>query len=136
MSVREIMATDIEVVDRKDNLRTVEERMTTKQLRHLPVLEQGEVVGIVTQRDLFKAAMSSAMGYGAKAQQAYLQSVRVKEIMVYPVVTVAPDTSVVAAADLILTKGIGCLPVVEGTQLIGIVTKTDLLRYLCTMDAA
>ena len=136
MSVREIMATDIEVVDRNDNLRTVEERMTTKQLRHLPVLEQGEVVGIVTQRDLFKAAMSSAMGYGAKAQQAYLQSVRVKEIMVYPVVTVAPDTSVAAAADLILTKGIGCLPVVEGTQLIGIVTKTDLLRYLCTMDAA
>jgi len=114
----------------------VEERMTTKQLRHLPVLEQGEVVGIVTQRDLFKAAMSSAMGYGAKAQQAYLQSVRVKEIMVYPVVTVAPDTSVAAAADLSLTKGIGCLPVVEGTQLIGIVTKTDLLRYLCTMDAA
>jgi CBS domain-containing protein len=136
MSVREIMATDIEVVDRNDNLRTVEERMTTKQLRHLPVLEQGEVVGIVTQRDLFKAAMSSAMGYGAKAQQAYLQSVRVKEIMVYPVVTVAPDTSVAAAADLILTKGIGCLPVIEGTQLIGIVTKTDLLRYLCTMDAA
>jgi CBS domain-containing protein len=136
MSVREIMATDIEAVDRNDNLRTVEERMTTKQLRHLPVLEQGEVVGIVTQRDLFKAAMSSAMGYGAKAQQAYLQSVRVKEIMVYPVVTVAPDTSVAAAADLILTQGIGCLPVVEGTQLIGIVTKTDLLRYLCTMDAA
>jgi CBS domain-containing protein len=136
MSVREIMATDIEVVDRNDTLRTVEERMTTKQLRHLPVLEQGEIVGLVTQRDLFKAAMSSAMGYGAKAQQAYLQSVRVKEIMVYPVVTVAPDTAVAAAVDLILTKGIGCLPVVEGTRLIGIVTKTDLLRYLCAMDAA
>ncbi|HSX83290.1 MAG TPA: CBS domain-containing protein [Candidatus Saccharimonadia bacterium] len=136
MSVREIMATDIEVVDRNDTLRTVEERMTTKQLRHLPVLEQGEVVGIVTQRDLFKAAMSSAMGYGAKAQQAYLQSVRVKEIMVYPVVTVAPDTSVAAAAVLILTKGIGCLPVVEGTKLVGIVTKTDLLRCLRTLDAA
>jgi CBS-domain-containing membrane protein len=79
MQVREIMSKDIEVVDRNDNLRTVEERMATKQLRHLPVLEQGEVVGIVTQRDLFKAAMSSTMGYGEKAQQAYLQSVRVKE---------------------------------------------------------
>src|SRR5205814_9652603 len=93
MQVRQIMSKDIEVVDRNDNLRTVEERMATKQLRHLPVLEQGEVVGLVTQRDLFKAAMSSTMGYGEKAQKAYLQSVCVKEIMTYPVVTVAPDTS-------------------------------------------
>ena len=136
MQVREIMSPDIEVVDRNDNLRTVEERMATKQLRHLPVLEQGEVVGIVTQRDLFKAAMSSTMGYGEKAQQAYLQSVRVKEIMVYPVVTVAPDTSVTAAADMLMNKGIGCLPVVEDHQLIGIVTKTDLLRCLRALDAA
>jgi CBS domain-containing protein len=136
MQVREIMSTDIEVVDRNDNLRTVEERMATKQLRHLPVLEQGEIVGMVTQRDLFKAAMSSAMGYGEKAQRAYLQSVCVKEIMVYPVVTVSPDTSVAAAADMIINKGIGCLPVIEGTKLIGMVTKTDLLRCLGTLDAA
>ncbi len=136
MQVREIMSKDIEVVDRNDNLRTVEERMVTKQLRHLPVLEQGEVVGMVTQRDLFKAAMSSTMGYGEKAQQAYLQSVRVKEIMIYPVVTVAPDTSVAAAADLIITKGIGCLPVVDDHQLLGMVTKTDLLRCLHGLNAA
>lgn len=136
MQVHEIMSTDIEVVDRNDHLRMVEERMATKHLRHLPVLEQGEIVGIVTQRDLFKAAMSSTMGYGEKAQQAYLQSVRVKEIMVYPVVTVSPDTSVAAAADMIIQKGIGCLPVVDGTKLVGIVTKTDLLRCLRTLSAA
>jgi CBS domain-containing protein len=136
MQVREIMAKDIEVVDRNDSLRTVEERMAAKQLRHLPVLEQGEIVGVVTQRDLFKAAMSSAMGYGEKAQQAYLQSVRVKEIMVYPVVTVSPDTSVAAAADMMINRGIGCLPVVDNQQLIGIVTKTDLLRCLRALDAA
>jgi len=135
MQVREIMSKDIEVVDRNDNLRTVEERMATKQLRHLPVLEQGEVVGLVTQRDLFKAAMSSAMGYGEKAQQAYLQSVRVKEIMVYPVVTVSPDTSVSAVAEMMINRGIGCLPVVDNHQLVGIVTKTDLLRCLRALDA-
>jgi acetoin utilization protein AcuB len=128
------MSTNIEVVDRNDNLRTVEERMATKQLRHLPVLEQGEVVGLVTQRDLFKAAQSSAMGYGEKAQQAYLQSVLVKEIMTYPVVTISPDTSVAAAADMMITKGIGCLPVVDDQKLIGMVTKTDLLRCLRTLE--
>ncbi len=59
-----------------------------------------------------------------------------KEIMTYPVVTVAPDTSAAAAADLIITKGIGCLPVVDNHQLIGMVTKTDLLRCLHGLDAA
>jgi CBS domain-containing protein len=134
MHVREMMSTGIEVVDRNDNLRAVEERMATKQLRHLPVLEQGEIVGLVTQRDLFKAAMSSTMGYGEKAQKAYLQSVRVKEIMTYPVVTISPETSVATAVDMILTKGIGCLPVVDGTTLVGMVTKTDLLRCLRTLE--
>jgi CBS domain-containing protein len=136
MHVRDMMATGIEVVDRNDTLLAVEERMAAKQLRHLPVLEQGDIVGIVTQRDLFKAAMSSAMGYGEKAQQAYLRSVRVKEIMTYPVVTISPDTSVAAAAEMIITRGIGCLPVVDGTTLVGMITKTDLLRCLMAMDAA
>src|SRR5215831_14087956 len=136
MQVREMMSKDIEVVDRNDTLLAVEERMAAKQLRHLPVLEQGDIVGIVTQRDLFKAAMSSTMGYGDKAQQAYLRSVRVKEIMVYPVVTVSPGTSVAEAADMMINKGIGCLPVVDDQRLIGIVTKTDLLRCLHTLDPA
>ena len=136
MHVRDMMATGIEVVDRNDTLLAVEERMAAKQLRHLPVLEQGDIVGIVTQRDLFKAAMSSAMGYGEKAQQAYLRSVRVKEIMTYPVVTISPDASVAAAAEMIITRGIGCLPVVDGTTLVGMITKTDLLRCLMAMDAA
>ena len=136
MHVREIMATDIEIVDRNDDLLALQERMAAKQLRHLPVLEQGDIVGLVTQRDLFKAAMSSTMGYGEKAQQAYLRSVRVKEIMTYPVVTISPDASVAAAAEMIITKGIGCRPVVDGTTLVGIITKTDLLRCLKALDAA
>ena len=80
--------------------------------------------------------MSSTMGYGEKAQQAYLQSLRVKEIMTYPVVTVAPDISVAAAVEMMINKGIGCLPVVDAQQLIGIVTKTDLLCCLRALDAA
>jgi CBS domain-containing protein len=79
--------------------------------------------------------MSSTRGYGEKAQQAYLYSIMVKEIMTYPVVTVAPDTSVGEAADLMVHKGIGCLPVVDGAKLVGIVTKTDLLRCLRSLSA-
>lgn len=135
MRVEEIMATDVEVVDRNDDLGKVEELMATRGLRHLPVIEDGKVSAIVTQRDLFKAAMSSAMGFGEKARKAFLHSVRVKEIMVDPVITVEPETPVNEAIDLMLQKGIGCLPVVRDARLVGIVTKTDLLRHLRTMEA-
>ena len=130
MQVKEMMSTDVVVVGRNDDLSQVEDLMVAKKLRHVPVVENGALVAIVSQRDLFKAMMSSTMGYGEKAQKAYLHSVRVKEMMTYPVVTVTPDTSVGEAADLMVHKGIGCLPVVEGTQLVGVVTKTDLLRCL------
>jgi CBS domain-containing protein len=135
MQVKEMMSTDVVVVGRNDDLSQVEDLMVAKKLRHVPVVENGELVAIVSQRDLFKAMMSSTMGYGEKAQKAYLHSVRVKEMMTYPVVTVTPDTSVGEAADLMVHKGIGCLPVVEGTQLVGVVTKTDLLRCLHSLSS-
>jgi CBS domain-containing protein len=134
MQVKDMMSTDVETVDRNDNLGTVEEIMATKKLRHLPVLEAGKVIAIVTQRDLFKAAMSSAMGYGEKAQKAFLHTVRVKEIMTYPVVTVTPETPVGEAANLMVQHGIGGLPVIDGSELVGLVTKTDLLHCLRSMN--
>lgn len=136
MQIRELMSANVEVIDRNDTLLAVEARMNTQHVRHLPVVEEGQVVGLVTQRDLFKATMSSAMGYGEKAQKAYLQSVRVKEIMVYPVLTVTPETFVADAVELILSKGVGCLPVLQEGKLVGMVTKTDLLRWLHTMSQA
>jgi CBS domain-containing protein len=135
MQVQDIMSTDITTVGRNDDLLSVEQTMASKKLRHLPVLEDGEVVGIVTQRDLFKAAMSSAMGYGQKAQEAYLHKVLVKEIMVYPVITILPTASIGEAVDLLMERGIGCLPVVDRGTLRGLVTKTDLLRHLRSTTA-
>lgn len=70
MLVQEIMATNVAVVDRNDNLGQVEELMAARGIRHVPV------IAIVTQRDLFKAAMSSAMGYGEKARNACQRSRR------------------------------------------------------------
>jgi acetoin utilization protein AcuB len=134
MQVKDIMSTVVEVVGRNDDLSQVEELMVAKKLRHVPVMENGELVAVVSQRDLFKAMMSSTMGYGEKAQKAYLHNVRVKEIMTYPVITVAPETSVGEAAELMLQKGIGCLPVVNGATLVGMVTKTDLLRCLRSLS--
>jgi CBS domain-containing protein len=130
MYVKDLMSREVMTIGRNDTLLMVDDLMAERHLRHIPVVEDRDVVGVVTQRDLFKASMSSTMGYGQKGHRAFLHTVWVKEIMTYPVITVSPDTTVSAAADLMLTKGIGCLPVIEGDALVGIVTKTDLLRHL------
>lgn len=138
MQVKDWMATDVVTVGRNDDLRLVGDIMAEHQIRHIPVLEDGDIVGIITQRDLFQARMSSTMGYGEMGQRAFLHTVWVKEVMTHPVITIGPEMSVAAAAEMIVDKGIGCLPVVENGQLVGIVTKTNLLqclRTLATSDA-
>lgn len=134
MHVKAIMSREVTVVGRNDPLSKVEELMVTKKLRHVPVVEDGKLLAIITQRDLFKAAMSSALGYGKKAQKVFLQTVPAKEIMVEPVITVVSETPVAEAIDLMLRQEIGCLPVVDGATLVGIITKTDLLRHLRSMS--
>lgn len=97
---------------------------------HFPVLDDGELVGVLSQRDLFHATLGSVMKYGEKAEGAYLATVAVKEVMSAPPVTVGPAATIGETARLMVDRKIGCLPVVERGKLVGLVTETDLLRHL------
>ncbi len=130
MQVQDIMTADITTVGRNDDLGMVDDLMGTGHIRHVPVMEYAEIVGIVTQRDVFSARMSSTMGVGEKAQRSLLHTIAVKEVMAHPVTTVGPEAPVREAAAMMLDQGIGCLPVVNNGHLVGLITKTDLLRRL------
>lgn len=131
MQVAELMSMKVETIGRNDALRLAEETMRKKRIRHLPVIENDRLVGVLTQRDIFQAALSSAMGFGEKARTEFLGTVSVKEVMTDDaIVTVGPKESVKRAAELMLEHKIGCLPVVEGERLVGLVTETDLLRVV------
>jgi CBS domain-containing protein len=86
-------------------------------------------VGIISQRDLFKASLASAMGFGEKAKREFMKTVAVKEVMVDQVVTVSPEEDIKEAGRVMLEKKIGCLPVIEGDELVGLITETDILRH-------
>ena len=130
MKVRELMTTDVTTVGRNDELTIADDIMKMKRLRHLPVVEEGRLVGILTQRDLFHAALSTALNFGEKAQKGFLKTVVVKEVMTDDVRTIGPDADVKEAARLLIEHRIGCLPVVENGKLVGIVSETDLLRLV------
>jgi CBS domain-containing protein len=130
MKVRELMNADVATVGRNDELTIADDVMKMRRVRHLPVVEEGRLVGILTQRDLFHAALSTALNFGEKAQKEFLKTVVVKEVMTDEVVTIDPSADVKEAARLIIERKIGCLPVVEKGKLVGIISETDLLRVI------
>jgi len=132
-TVRDIMTTEVTTLGRNDSLQLAKDIMNLGRVRHFPVTEDGKVVGVVSQRDLYKASLGSVMKYGEKAQRAFLEGIVVKEVMSDPPITIAPHASVQEAARLMMEKKIGCLPVLEGAQLVGIVTETDMLKLVVEM---
>jgi CBS domain-containing protein len=122
MKVRDVMTTDVATVGRNDELTIADDIMKMRRIRHLPVLEEGRLVGILTQRDLFHAALSTALNFGEKAQKEFLKTVVVKEVMTDEVRTIEPGADVKEAARLLIEHKIGCLPVVDKGKLVGILS--------------
>lgn len=129
LTVRDIMTRDPIILGRNDTLDLAEDIMNLRRIRHMPVVDEGSIVGIVSQRDLFRSALVTALGFGRKTQTAIIKTIKIKEIMTEHVITISPDASVKEAARMMIDKKIGCLPVVDGENLVGLLTETDILRY-------
>jgi CBS domain-containing membrane protein len=127
------MTRDPKTLGRNDQLSLADDLMKQERIRHLPVLDDdGELAGIVSQRDMFRGALARALGYGETAQRRMLGLLAVKEVMTTQVVTVEPDAPIADAARTMVDRKIGCLPVVEGGRLVGILTESDFVEMLAS----
>jgi acetoin utilization protein AcuB len=130
-TVADIMTRNVVVLSEEDNLGFIDAGMERYHFRHIPVVDGQRVVGILSDRDLARLSASPLEHpYDQAAKDRALKArTFVAEVMHRDVLTVPPDTRVLAAARLVLGSKIGALPVVtrEG-QLVGIVTTHDLLR--------
>jgi acetoin utilization protein AcuB len=103
--------------------------MDREKVGHLPVLDYNSaLVGIVTKEDLFKASPSEATTLDMYEISYLLSKMKVQEIMVKKVITVDENEVVEEAARIMADKSIGCLPVMRGSLLVGIITDTDLFH--------
>jgi CBS domain-containing membrane protein len=126
--VRDIMTKDVKTVDRNDSLATADEIMRLGRIRHIVVVdEDGSLAGVLSQRDLFLGGLLKALGYGTHAKTRALEMLVVKEAMVADVVTTTPDAPLSKAATTMLERKVGCLPVVEGGKLVGIIAESDFV---------
>lgn len=98
--------------------------MQTKNLHHLPVVDHaGALIGVVAERDLLMAAV----------QFTTQGDVEIDDLMHRNVITATPETPIHDAAAQMLARRIGCLPVVDGDTVVGIITETDMLQALVDM---
>jgi len=133
MLVRDLMQTEVVTLDAKDHLDLADSLMRLGRIRHMPVLSGGKLVGILSQRDLFRAGISAVLRLRPSAEREWLAKIPVREVMTSPVITARPDMSVREAVQLMLDHKIGCLPVVEKGELVGLLSETDCLRYLARL---
>ena len=131
MTVKEVMVKEIATLDVNDELSLANDIMRLGRIRHLPVVDGGRLAGIISERDLFRSSLAQALGYGGQASRDLMKTLRIKDIMVKEVTTISPDAKLCEAVRLMMDKKIGCLPVVEGDHLVGLITETDImLQYL------
>ncbi len=129
MNVADLMSTDLVTLTEDETLAHAQQCMARGRIRHLPVVRDGKLTGLITHRDLLAASFSIFAEVERNEQRRIFDTVRVVEAMHRDVVTVSPGLGVAQAASILLENKYGCLPVVdEKGVLVGIVTEADFLR--------
>ncbi|XXF76540.1 CBS domain-containing protein [Myxococcaceae bacterium GXIMD 01537] len=122
LAVEDLMTRDVLTLAEDENLAVGDDLLKLHHIRHLPVVRDGKLVGLVSHRDLIRALARQA---GSRSRN----PVWARDVMSRDVDTVTPRTSVREVVDLLLDHKYGCLPVVDGDRkLVGIITESDLVR--------
>ncbi|RLB01326.1 MAG: signal transduction protein [Deltaproteobacteria bacterium] len=117
MKVCSWMIPNVVTIGPDAGIREALEVMKKYSIRHLPVVDNDEFVGLVTLGDLKQAILASM-----------LEQLKVNDVMIREPYTTSPDTTLESAAMVIYEKNIGCLPVLDGKELVGIITVNDILK--------
>ena len=133
MKVKDLMVRDVATLDIGDELSLANDIMKLGRIRHLPVLEGKTLVGILSERDLFRSSLLEALGHEPTKTRDVMKAIRIQDIMIRKLITVSPEADIKEAVELMLKYKIGCVPVVAGGELLGLVTETDILM-LCLKD--
>ena len=131
MRVADVMTRDPLTVSPAETIGQAEEIMTDNRFRQLPVVQDGDLVGIVTDRDV-RSFLSGSLLTNPEAREKALNT-KVREIMTTEPLTLSPEDDLQEAVELFIEEKIGGMPVVDETEgLVGIVTYVDLLRCFLT----
>ncbi len=131
MQVRDLMSSEVVTLGRDETLDIADRIMSLGRIRHMPVVDaDGRLCGVVSQRDLFRGALAAALGLPKATQARLLGALLVREVMNAQPITTTPETPITEAAEVMLRRKVGCLPVLDGESLVGILTEADFVRHV------
>ena len=128
MLVKNRMTTEVITLNPDQTLLKAMTLIQQKRIRHLPVVQEGKVVGMVTERDIRKAGASDSSSLSIFELNYLMDQIKVSSFMSKKVISVSPDEPIEAAAKLIYDHKIGALPVVDENRLVGLITSSDILE--------
>ncbi|MCE9942532.1 MULTISPECIES: CBS domain-containing protein [Aeromonas] len=130
MLIKEIMTTRVATVSMDDRLGVIKEIFEQAHFRHLLVLEEEVLVGVISDRDLLRALSPYLDTDAEMNRDTETLNRRAHQIMSRQPITISPESSLQAASAIMLEQHVSCLPVLENGALVGIVSWKDLLRVM------
>lgn len=131
--VTEIMTTKLVTLDVKDKLENAEKLFKKHNIRHIPVVKNDEIVGMLSDSDILRLSFGDVMSDESDVDSFVYEMFTIRQVMAKNVKMVPPTATIKEVAQMLVDKEFHALPVVDDKELIGIVTSTDLCRYLVTL---
>lgn len=131
LKVMDLMTENVFSVNADEDLARLSDLMEDIHVRHMPVKDkEGRLVGLVSQRDLLRSALYTSKDLPLTEQRELLRRMTVGEIMTADPETAEMDDDIEEAGRVMLDNKLGCLPVVEGGKLVGILTEADFVKFV------
>ena len=132
LKVRDLMTEVVLSVHAEDTVEKVYDLMNERGIRHLTVVDaDGDLVGIVSHRDLLRHSPIERAEVPVFLMREILRKTLVEDVMTSEVETAEPDLPLSEAAQVMFENKFGCLPVLESSKLVGILTESDFVRFFC-----
>ena len=129
--ISDIMTTDVVTLTTNDDLVTAEETFKKNRIRHIPIVSGDNILGMLSYTDLMRISFADAIDDDEYEVDTMVYNMfRIEQVMVRDVVSVPPTATVREVAQFLAQKEFHALPVVDDGKLVGIVTTTDLIRFL------
>lgn len=129
LTIQEVMTDSVYTIKPIDTVHDVKQLMELVKIRHTPVVDSdGRFCGLVTSRDLLAFTVSTLANISDEVKTEIDQSILVKDVMRTDIICARPDLPVVEAGELMLSLKYGCLPVLVGDVLVGILTEADFIK--------
>jgi predicted transcriptional regulator len=128
--VSKIMTTELQVVKESDGLHTVVELLKKHKIRHIPVMKGEVLAGIISRTDINRLTFGALFDNQEGADEAVLSMLSIPQVMTSHVTSVQAEDSIKDIAEIFASQEFHALPVMDKDKLVGIVTTTDLIKYM------